>query len=206
MKKKCEVEGCEGQVVASGARRGKHPESQRYCHKHLSRFIRNGTLEAKISFTRGTTEERWLLFLDKRGDDECWTLKKKPHESGYYRFWDGDAKQYKMAHRYSYERYVGPTNGLVVMHKCDNPSCVNPNHLRLGTQAENVYDMLDKGRGGHIYKSGAEHPKSKLDEDAVRFIRSNLSSMTINDLAEKFSVSRNCISSIKHRATWKHIE
>lgn len=84
--------------------------------------------------------------------DGCWVWQKSLTKKGYGRFWNG-TKAVK-AHRASYELYVGkipPT--LFVCHKCDNPKCVRPDHLFLGTNRDNMIDMIQKGR--NINKGGA---------------------------------------------------
>lgn len=90
-------------------------------------------------------EERFWRYVDKAGPDECWV-------------WTGaKAGEYGRvsvkgvgfgAHRISYEMAKGPIPpGFIILHSCDNPPCVNPSHLRVGTHTDNVHDMLEKGRG-----------------------------------------------------------
>jgi len=102
------------------------------------------------------------------------------------------------AHRISHKIYIGriPKNKLV-LHSCDNPSCVNPYHLRIGTHKDNTKDMLDRGRGGH-YKNdfnGSKNPNSKLDDDDKEFIflTSINKSIKQKDLATIFNVHRTTI-------------
>lgn len=207
MCKTCEVDGCNSPVVATGKRKVKNQFSLLYCSKHLARLTRNGSLDAKFEYNYGTTEERFWLYTDKRGEDDCWVFKRAPNKTGYSGIWDSEELKKKMAHRYSYEKFVGPIDeSMVVMHKCDNRLCVNPRHLQLGTQKENVQDMLDKGRGEHCYKNGLLHPRSKLDADKVRFIRANSSSMTQEAIAKALSVTRGCVASVVNRKTWKHVD
>lgn len=109
------------------------------------------------------------------------------------------------AHRFSWMIHYGPIpEGLCVCHKCDNPWCVNPKHLFLGTHYDNWHDMKDKRRwkpGGQL--SGEKHTQAKLCDTDIREIRdSNLSGP---ELARKFSVQKQTIYSIRNRQTWKHI-
>jgi len=101
------------------------------------------------------------------------------------------------AHRYSYEFFVGPIpEGKIIMHTCDNPPCVNPAHLRVGTKAENNKDTAQKRR--HNY--GLEHWNGRLSDVDVAFIRSSNSRNV--DLAKQFGVDQSHISKIrsgKHR-------
>ena len=84
-------------------------------------------------------------FISKTGDTDCWNWTGAITSTGY-----GKIKvQYKtkLAHRHSYELLVGPIDtGLFILHSCDNKLCVNPEHLRQGTQSENIKEMHDKGR------------------------------------------------------------
>ena len=96
--------------------------------------------------------------------------------------------------------------GLVVRHKCDNPRCINPKHLLLGTQAENIRDRVKRGRDA----LGEANGLSKLTAQDVLFIRSHYTrgqGQPYNTVAlgRMFNVSPRNISDIIHRETWKHI-
>lgn len=109
------------------------------------------------------------------------------------------------SHRIAY--YI--SNGIdpadkIVMHKCDNPKCVNPNHLSLGTNKDNTNDMMNKGRGKKQFKNGENHKGSKLTKEDVLFIRENLDTPN-NILAYKYKVDASLISRIKNNKLWKHI-
>lgn len=97
--------------------------------------------------------------------------------------------------------------GLDVCHKCDNPSCCNPEHLFLGTRSENMKDAVFKGRhkGYENIKSsrGVENGRAKLTEEAVREIRKSI--LTENALAKRYGVSRSQIGSIRRKVTWAHV-
>jgi len=88
------------------------------------------------------------------------------------------------------------------MHTCDNKVCCNPSHLRLGTQTENVADMVQKGRGA----KGEKHGFSRLTSKEVLQIRKmHFSGLSIPKLAGKFGVSVSAISSIVTGRAWKHV-
>ncbi len=111
-------------------------------------------------------------------------------------------------HRVSYEIHCGPIpNGLVVRHRCDNPSCVNPQHLELGTQADNVNDRQLRGRFVLPNVRGERMGSSKLTEATVLKIRDMYSSgeWTLRALGKEFGVTNSNISSIVSRKTWTHI-
>lgn len=111
-----------------------------------------------------------------------------------------------LAHRYSYERFVGPIpDGLEVLHNCDNPSCVNPDHLRVGTQTENMRDMDMRGRRVNTPQRGERHGCSKLTADNVNSIRLRHSSpKDTATLALEFGVSTSAVRRIISGKNWKH--
>lgn len=109
------------------------------------------------------------------------------------------------APRFSYELHKGEAPaGLFVCHRCDQPLCVNPEHLFLGTNAENMRDCADKGRAKGPSFKGASHPASRLTDDAVRDIRnSDLSGVA---LAQKYGVRPTTICEVRQNRTWRHVK
>lgn len=106
------------------------------------------------------------------------------------------------AHRVAYMMYVGEIDdGMLICHKCDNPSCVNPDHLYQGTQQKNMRDMRSKNRGA--INNGVLCGGSKLSESQVLEIRSLKQSQSA--IARKYGVAQSTISLIVNRKTWTHI-
>lgn len=107
------------------------------------------------------------------------------------------------AHRLSYLIHRGEIpDGLRVLHKCDNPLCVNPDHLFLGTQADNMADMVAKDR--HL--SGERSPLARLTEDGVRTIRSLAASgVSQKEIARQFGISPMQIGRIVLGTRWQHL-
>jgi hypothetical protein len=106
------------------------------------------------------------------------------------------------AHRASYEVHVGPIPpGMIVCHSCDNPPCVNPAHLFLGTHRDNTRDKLRKGRAN--LPVGEGHTRSRLTAAAVREIRT--SGETGRALARKFGVSPATICRAKRGHLWRTV-
>ena len=105
-------------------------------------------------------------------------------------------------HKYLYEQTHGKAlNGFVVMHICDTPSCINIEHLKLGTQKENVQDCINKSR--KWIPDGIKNPKAKLTEEQVIEIREDKRKQI--DIARDYGVSQVNVSSIKRRDSWSTI-
>lgn len=107
------------------------------------------------------------------------------------------------AHRVSYEVHRGPIpDGLHVCHHCDNPACINPEHLFLGTNDDNMADRDAKGRG--IIFRGEGHGSSKLTEADVRAIRA-AKGVSQRKLAEVYGVSGKQICMVRNGKQWAHV-
>lgn len=150
--------------------------------------------------------ERFWNKVDKSGD--CWKWTAGLFSNGYGAFkLDGKLRK---AHRVSYEMHHGPIpEGLLVLHKCDNPKCVNPDHLFLGTHKTNAEDRQNKGRGtcgihGNQVK-GENHYGAKLTVPQVKKIRSLEGKMTMEKIANIYGVSRHNVWAIIRRRKWKSI-
>ncbi|QIG62592.1 HNH endonuclease [Sporosarcina phage Lietuvens] len=109
-------------------------------------------------------------------------------------------KRMHYLHRYVYEIEVGEIpKGQVVMHSCDNPSCINIQHLSLGTNLDNLRDMVQKGRSSFGERNG----KAKLSEsDIFKILSDDRDALTIS---KEFGVTRTHIYLIKARKTWSHL-
>lgn len=93
----------------------------------------------------------------------------------------------------------------VIMHSCDTPNCVNPEHLSHGTQSENVADMREKGRERYLY--GNQQSQAKLDDEKVKIIKQKLEiGVTCARLARDFNVSEAAIRNIKMGRRWTHVK
>jgi len=112
-----------------------------------------------------------------------------------------------LAHRLSYQIHKGEIpEGMVVMHSCDNPSCVNPDHLSIGTQSQNIKEAIAKGRKvlpKLSHPSGADHPCSKLTEENVIEIRSSPMMDTV--YAKRFGVSPATVRRARIGMSWGNI-
>jgi hypothetical protein len=109
----------------------------------------------------------------------------------------------KLAHRVSLEIHLNTIipNDKLVLHSCDTPSCINPEHLRIGSHKENANDKYERNRGHH--PSGSNHGRATLNEKQVKEIRR--SKLLQKELAKIYHTSQSNIDLIKRRVTWKKI-
>lgn len=135
--------------------------------------------------------------------ESCWLWTASLDGRGYGQFWDGERRY--IAHRFAYEWWFSRQLGeLYCLHKCDNPKCVNPFHLFVGTQSDNMQDMMSKGRRYQPNVSGENNGRAKLSVENVQEIRISLSlGCSINSLANKYRVSWMTISRILTGEGWK---
>ena len=132
------------------------------------------------------------------GPDDCWLWQAHCLPGGYGHFGvcSGEFKKMVLAHRVSYQIANGEIpDGLMVLHSCDIPSCVNPKHLHLGTHDENMAERSSRKRQWSI-----------LTEDQVVEIRSRrLSGEKGRYLAKEFNVSEQLVCDIKQGRVWSHL-
>lgn len=163
--------------------------------------------------------ERFWSKVDKSGD--CWIWTGGKDRKGYGKFSmgsqfkpDGSRRNSMVsAHRFSYELVHGPIpdheslHGLCVLHSCDTPGCVNPNHLSLGTNKDNVRDMDRKGRRVNAQANGEGHHNSILTERQVREIVSahRERGITQLQLSKDYGVSHSTINHIFTGRLWAHL-
>lgn len=152
----------------------------------------------------------WKGYFEARvlvSETGCWEWQGGKKHSGYGRVRYQGKDEY--AHRLSYEIFVGAIpKGMFVCHHCDNPRCVNPEHLFLGTQADNMADMARKGRGKGRGRRGARpgsaNPFSKLTEEQVALIRE--AEGIQQAIATQFGVGQSTVSLIRNGKRWRHLK
>ena len=133
----------------------------------------------------------------------CWEWTGSRDRKGYGRIAATLAVRNLKAHRISYQLHVGPIPpGLSVLHKCDNPGCVRPDHLFLGTNADNMQDMISKGRGG----LGERNPGARLTAADIEDIRKSRSrGESFRSIAARLHVSPSCVHKVATKKTWTHV-
>lgn len=147
------------------------------------------------SRTPGTLKEHWSRYVLEQPEGRCWIWQGNKDKDGYGKICH-DGKHLR-AHRVSYELHIGEIeDGMSVCHTCDNPSCVNPEHLFAGTNRENMIDMVHKNRG----------PRQKLTTKDIIDIRAMLADgYGAEDIAVKYSVHPYTIRRIRNGRRWGHV-
>lgn len=141
---------------------------------------------------------RFEQYFKKGSPDECWNWVGIYHEASGYGFCNSD-----YAHRLSYTLYVGDIpKGKVVRHSCDNKKCVNPGHLLLGTQMDNVHDTVSRRRiSCGVSRWNAKLSPEKVDEMKTLYASGNY---TQSQLSEVFGVSSKRINRVLAGKGWKN--
>ena len=147
-------------------------------------------------------ERFWNQVSKGDGPDDCWEWIGCVSPTGYGSF-NIEGKSFAQAtHRVSYEMAFGPIpKGMFICHKCDNPPCVRPDHLFLGTPADNWADMLKKRR--RCYKRGEDNPNAKLTLVQVLEMKTLYPTLSHRKLAKKYGVSKTTIAGILKGEQWK---
>jgi hypothetical protein len=159
---------------------------------------------------------RFWARVDKASSQRgCWLWTGASTKGGYGQFsWD---RVPKLTHRTSWELAHGPIpEGMLVCHTCDVRNCLNPAHLFLGTQLQNIADKVAKGRQSRGPKHGQsrgnpargeQHPNARLTAETVRYIRERYSTNLVShaDLALELGVSRATVAQVVRGVTWRHV-
>ncbi|KKK63698.1 hypothetical protein LCGC14_2991680 [marine sediment metagenome] len=150
---------------------------------------------------RNTEQDFWKMANIPEIPNACWPWNRKSMVKGYGRV-DYQGKQYR-AHRLAYGLAYGPFDTkMMVLHLCRKRSCINPNHLYLGTAKDNATDAVLDGTN----VKGEKHAGSKLNErDVIKIRALHENGVRQCDLARMFPVSARAISFVLNRETWRHI-
>lgn len=156
-------------------------------------------LTTSCGHRRGSPKEiTWIV-----NENDCWICTSHSKDYDGYHLFKKEQKTIKI-HRYMYEQKYGEIpRGMFACHKCDNPSCINPDHIFIGNVLDNNRDKEKKGRGVRLH--GEQNHHAKLTEKEVIEIRKN-TELNQRQLAVKYGVCFQAISDIIRRKTWKHVK
>jgi len=177
-------------------------ESKRrgYCIKHYTRLLRHGDINHTAVIVNDN--EARLKNNSVVIENGCWEWVK--HIKNGYGI-SGLNGKIEQAHRASWKVFVGEIpKGMQVNHKCHNKKCINPDHLYIGTQKQNMQDMISAGRGAN--RKGSSSPMAKLNEEKVYKIKELIESgEPIKNIAREYCVCESTIRAIRSNLTWKHV-
>lgn len=160
-----------------------------------------------MTIQRIPPDVRFWRHVEKRGDNECWPWKGAGKPYGRFRI--GPAGTPMVGpHKFSLEMTgVTVSAGMCVMHSCDNPLCVNPKHLSVGSSRDNTKDAMRKGRMRFTFGPGYDPRRGrgprKLDDEKARTIKTSSESNSV--LAERYGVDISLISRIKSGKAWRNV-
>ncbi|RKW71776.1 HNH endonuclease signature motif containing protein [Galactobacter caseinivorans] len=177
--------------------------TQGLCRMHHTRIKRHGSPHTVLPKAVPRSDEEILRRnVPDRPLDQCWIWQGFRDRQGYGKV--SHRGHPSRAHRVVYEYLVGEIPaGKVLRHSCDNPPCVNPSHLQPGTDAENVGDMVRRGRSAR----GSKHRAAKLTEAQVSEIRARFAEggCTSAQLANEYGLTQTPMSQLLRGITWRHV-
>ena len=154
-------------------------------------------------------DEFWAKVDRSGGPDACWPWLGVRSKKGYGQWRpEGHRTVPVYAHRLSYQlAHGGIPKGAYVLHTCDNPPCVNPAHLGVGSQTDNMREMYDRARDVHNAPRGASHYRARLTDEAVAAIRERyrIGELSQEQIAREFGVSQITVSRVIRRVAWRHV-
>jgi len=150
-----------------------------------------------------SAEDRFEALYIPEPNSGCWIWLAACDRDGYGFFSLSKPRRMVKAHRASFVFYRGAVpDGLCVLHSCDNPACVNPDHLFTGTNLDNVHDRVAKGRSARVHGSLRAH--AKLHESDIPLIRIDHRSQQA--IADDYGIAQTTVSAIKLRRKWAHVD
>lgn len=192
---------------------GGKPSRRGLCAAHYARLLAGRSLDEPLQQQHHglSKKERFNKWWKEDPVTGCWNWTGKLLDTGYGQF-NLTGSRPVLSHRAAWILYKGdiPDNpssayGTYYMcHTCDNPACVNPDHLFLGDQQANMDDKMGKDRHNYGVSRGVNHGNAKVTEDDVRAIRA--SSESLSALAKRYGVARSTMAAIRKRETWQHVE
>lgn len=187
----CKIEGCDNPSRHLG-----------WCRAHYRRFNRYGDPLAGASHHYADPDHAFLARQRRNDATGCIEWIGACDQKGYGQL-RINGKLVK-AHRYSWARVNGPIpEGHLIRHKCDNPKCVNADHLEVGTYTDNVADMDQRGRRVNAQPKGSMNGNAKITEMDVIAIRADARRQV--DIAKDYGISQAVVSKIKLRQAWEHV-
>jgi hypothetical protein len=178
---------------ASGVQRGRG----QFCSRQCSSDHKRG----RHSDHAKTPHERYEKYVVRRDGGQCWSWTGFKHK-GYGRI--KGRTNVIGAHRISYEKHIGPIpKGMTVLHKCDNPECTNPEHLTVGTNADNNLDRDRKGRAARGSRAG----RAVLTEGLVLMMRQAyfVNGESLTSISRRFGINKSTTVSATKGRTWRHL-
>lgn len=199
MEPKCSFSGC-----------SKKAHSKGLCGSHYQQQRRGEELRPLQQQFHGLSEkERFMKWVAVQPNG-CWnwigSTRKMKNTSQYewHGQWRNAAGENELTHRAAWRLFKGEfPNVAHVLHKCDNPKCVNVEHLYLGNHYQNMADMWARGRAKPGLVQGSKHGMAKLTEEKVREIRE--SSESAKEIAQRMGVARTTIYDVRNGKIWNHV-
>lgn len=165
-------------------------------------------MRGRNQFSDVSPLERLNSLITVDNSSGCWNYSGRKDKNGYGIFAAKSLTASRRAHRISWIIYNGKIpKGMCVCHKCDNPTCVNPDHLFLGTIKDNNNDKMIKGRtpkGTSHAHHGTNHPSSKVNEEQVKYIRNEYNrGKSVAEISKEMELRPVHVWKITHWVTWK---